>query len=101
MVLFTMRFSVYYFTNSTAQCQFNHDNFVPKVPDGDFGDNVKGRQIEPIRRPVLLIQLVYSPMARYRKVTTWPLVQVPSGTKVDSVMPLVTPFSTAQATAVS
>ena len=40
-------------------------------------------------------------MARYRKVTTWPLVQVPSGAKVVAVMPLVTLLATAQATAFS
>ena len=38
-------------------------------------------------------------VARYRNVTTWPLVQVASGPKVVSVMPFVTSFSTAQATA--
>ena len=43
----------------------------------------------------------YSAVARYRKVTTWPLVQVPSGTKVVAVMPLVTLPATAQATAFS
>ena len=37
--------------------------------------------------------------ARYRKVTIWPRVQVLSGEKVVSLVPLVTPFSTAQATA--
>jgi len=41
----------------------------------------------------------YSAVARYRKVTTWPLVQVASGPKVVSLRPLVTSFSTAQATA--
>ena len=40
-------------------------------------------------------------VARKRKVTTWPLVQVASGPKVVSVMPFVTSFSTAQATAFS
>ena len=40
-------------------------------------------------------------VARYKKVTTWPLVQVASGPKVVSVMPFVTSFSTAQATAFS
>ena len=38
-------------------------------------------------------------VARYRKVTTWPLEQVSSGPKVVSVRPLVISFSTAQATA--
>ena len=38
-------------------------------------------------------------VARYRKVTTWPLVQVASGPKAVSLRPLVTSFSTAQATA--
>ena len=41
----------------------------------------------------------YSAVALYRKVTTWPLVQVASGPKVVSLRPLVTSFSTAQATA--
>ena len=41
----------------------------------------------------------YSAVARYRKVTTWPLVQVASGPKAVSLRPLVTSFSTAQATA--
>ena len=43
----------------------------------------------------------YSAVARYRKVTTWPLVQVASGLKVVSEVPFVIPFSTAQATAFS
>ena len=41
----------------------------------------------------------FPPMARYRKVTIWPLVQVSFGANVVSVMPFVTPSSTAQATA--
>ena len=40
-------------------------------------------------------------IARYRKVTIWPRVQVSSGPKVVAVIPLVTSFSTAQATAFS
>ena len=43
--------------------------------------------------------VAYSAAARYRKVTTWPLVQVASGPNVVLLRPLVTPSSTAQATA--
>ena len=39
------------------------------------------------------------PWARKRKVTAWPRVQGASGLKVVSVVPLVMPFSRAQATA--
>ena len=42
---------------------------------------------------------VGSAVARYRKVTTWPLVQVASGPNVVLLRPLVTPSSTAQTTA--
>ena len=38
-------------------------------------------------------------VARYRKVTTWPLVQVASGPNLSADRPLVTSFSTAHATA--
>ena len=41
----------------------------------------------------------FSPMTRYRKVTTWARVHVPYGLKVFWDVPLVTPFSTAQRTA--
>ncbi len=43
----------------------------------------------------------FPPMARYRKVTIWPLVQVSFGANVVSIMPFVTPSSTAQATALA
>ena len=36
---------------------------------------------------------------RHRKVTTWPRVQMPLGSKAVSVLPVVMPFSTAQAMA--
>ena len=70
------------------------------------GKEMPGLRMQP--RLVLFMRLLrdseafaYSAVALYRKVTTWPLVQVASGPKVVSVMPFVTLFSTAQATAFS
>ena len=47
------------------------------------------------------VSFPYSARARYRKVTEWARLQMPSTPKVPSPMPLVTSFSTAQLMAAS
>ena len=51
-------------------------------------------QLPPERHP--LPEEAGFQLARHRKVTTWPLVQVPPGLNVVAVVPEVIPFSWAQ-----
>ena len=80
------------------------------APTGAIGGKLRGKEMPGLQmqpRRGYFMRLFcgsdgsQSLTARYRKVTTWPRVQVASGPKVVAVMPLVTSFSTAQATAFS
>lgn len=51
--------------------------------------------------PGILICLYYLAKALYRNVTTWARLQMLSTPKMVALIPLVTPFSTAQRTGVS
>ena len=76
-----------------------HIRPLPPHPQNGIALTQRAPEPKPRGAVHLCAVLFYPFMARYRKVTIWPLVQVSSGAKVVGVVPLVIPFSTAQATA--